>query len=232
LRRIAIIPARGGSKRIPRKNIKQFLGKPIMAYSINAALESGLFDTVMVSTDDEEIKDIALEYGADVPFLRSEKNSDDFATTVDVLLEVLSKYEQSGDKFIQGTCLYPTAPFVNKDLIIESYKLLTSSSADTVLPITVFSYPIDRALELKTDNGVKFIKEENSFQRSQDLKEFYHDAGQFYTFDTKVLRDKKSLFTDNSYAIVLSNLQVQDIDNLDDWQLAELKFQALYGGKV
>lgn len=228
MKRIAIIPARGGSKRIPRKNIKLFLGKPIIAYSIESALSSGLFDTIMVSTDDEEIKKIAIKCGAEVPFLRSNKSSDDYATTVDVLLEVLETYQQSGKQYDQGTCLYPTAPLVSKESLASSYEKLDVHQADTVLTITNFSYPIDRALKLGNSNQVTFAAKENILKRSQDLEEYYHDAGQFYTFNTDILTKKKSLFTDNSYAIVLSNMEVQDIDTLDDWHLAELKYQAIH----
>lgn len=228
MKKIAIIPARGGSKRIPRKNIKDFLGKPIIAYSIEAAIGTGIFDTVMVSTDDEEIKSIAIKYGADVPFLRSKKNSDDYATTIDVILEVLEMYQKSGKLFQQGTCLYPTAPLVSQESLVASYEKLNEHQADTVLTITNFSYPIERALRLGNSDKVVFANEENILKRSQDLGIYYHDAGQFYTFNTKILSSKKSLFTDNSFAITLSNMEVQDIDNEDDWYLAELKYQALH----
>lgn len=226
--RIAIIPARGGSKRIPRKNIKLFLGKPIIAYSIKAALESDLFDKVMVSTDDEEIKGIALEYGAEVPFFRSEKNADDYATTVDVLLEVISTYEDRGRLFTEGTCLYPTAPLVSEKALISSYKILNESDADTVITVSSFSYPIERALNIDAAKKVSFAHKENVLKRSQDLQTFYHDAGQFYTFDVNKLKINKTLFTDLTRAVILSNLEVQDIDTLEDWELAELKYQAIH----
>lgn len=228
MRRIAIIPARGGSKRIPRKNIKLFLGKPIIAYSIKAALDSGLFDTVMVSTDDEEIKSIAMEYGAEVPFLRSEKNADDHATTVDVLLEVLSTYQDLDEQFTEGTCLYPTAPLVSKAALISSYKILDESDADTVITISNFTYPIERALKVDASNKIAFAHKENVLKRSQDLQTFYHDAGQFYTFNVDQLKINKTLFTDLTRAVILPNLQVQDIDTLEDWELAELKYQAIH----
>lgn len=231
MKRIAIIPARGGSKRIPRKNIKLFLGKPIIAYSIKAALDSKLYDTVMVSTDDEEIKNIAMKCGAAVPFMRSIKNADDHATTVDVLLEVIKAYEKQGERYDQGTCLYPTAPLVSMNSLTLSFDLLKETNADTVITMTNFSYPIERALVLE-DNKVAFANKENILKRSQDLQEYYHDTGQFYTFDIAKLKDKKSLFTDNSYAIKLSNLKVQDIDTIEDWKLAELKYQAIYGAQV
>jgi len=225
--RIAIIPARGGSKRIPRKNIKHFLGKPIIAYSIKAALDSGLYDTVMVSTDDEEIKRIAIEYGAEVPFLRSEKNADDYATTVDVVLEVIAAYADQGSQFSQGTCLYPTAPLVTIDSLRESFKILNGTDADTVITISSFSYPIERALKLESNKKVAFVHKENIMKRSQDLQTYYHDAGQFYTFSIEALKIKKTPFTDLSRAVILPNLQVQDIDTIEDWELAELKYQAI-----
>ena len=146
MRRIAIITARGGSKRIPRKNIKEFCGKPILAYSIEAALASGLFDTVMVSTDDEEIAGIAKEYGAEVPFYRSEATSNDFATTNDVLLEVLAEYEKRGEQYDVACCIYPTAPFVTSEKLKDATKRLEDSDADTIIPVVAFSYPPQRAM--------------------------------------------------------------------------------------
>ena len=226
--RIAIIPARGGSKRIPRKNIKHFLGKPIIAYSIKAALDSGLYDTVMVSTDDEEIKRIAIEYGAEVPFLRSEKNADDYATTVDVVLEVIAAYADQGSQFSQGTCLYPTAPLVTLDSLRESFKILNGTDADTVITISSFSYPIERALKLESNKKVAFVHKENIMKRSQDLQTYYHDAGQFYTFDIPQLKINQTLFAELTRAVILSELEVQDIDTLEDWKLAELKYQAIH----
>ncbi len=222
---ICIIPARGGSKRIPRKNIKVFLGKPIIAYSIQAALDSKLFDEVMVSTDDPEIAEIAKQYGASVPFMRSPKNSDDFATTYDVIEEVILKYKKELNKeFKNLCCFYSCAPFVTGETLSLAYKELVDNKFDTVFPIIAFSFPIQRALS-KKESKISMIHEENLTVRSQDLEERYHDAGQFYWCNTnKLLRDKK-LLTANTGGIIISELDAQDIDTETDWKLAELKYQ-------
>lgn len=223
---VAIITARGGSKRIPFKNIKNFLGKPILAYSISAALESGLFEEVMVSTDNEEIAGVAKKYGAVVPFLRSENASDDFASTEDALLEVFESYAAAGRRFEYGCCLYPTAPFVNANKLITAYQKLLSENVDTVFPVMPFSYPILRSLKMDNDR-LKMNWEEYRESRSQDLPAAYHDAGQFYFFKVNTFLQKKSLFTNNTSGLVINELEGQDIDNLTDWRIAELKFQLL-----
>ncbi|MEX2230699.1 MAG: pseudaminic acid cytidylyltransferase [Cyclobacteriaceae bacterium] len=226
--RIAIIPARGGSKRIPKKNIKQFLGRPIIAYSIEAALESQVFDEVMVSTDDEEIELAAKQFGAKVPFRRSNHNSDDYATTTNVLREVLSNYQSQLNKsFSEGCCLYPTAPFVSAKRLIEGLSLLRTGDYDSVYPIVKFSYPIWRALKVTDDQRVSMIWPENLLKRSQDLQPAYHDAGQWYWFKIErfVQSGTETMMTNNSYGLLLNELEVQDIDNEEDWKLAELKFQ-------
>ena len=225
MRRICIIPARGGSKRIPKKNIKLFLGKPIIAYSIEAALNSGLYDKVIVSTDDEEIKKIAESYNAEVPFLRSEKNSNDFATTVDVLLEVLEKLIELNLRYDVATCIYPTAPFTTPKLLKDSISILENKKCDCVFPIVKYSYPIQRALQLNHEAKIEMINQKNTFTRSQDLQDSYHDAGQFYSFYCKTAIDKQNLMTDNTYGIEVDELKVQDIDNETDWKLAELKYE-------
>lgn len=227
MKNIAIIPARGGSKRIPRKNIKSFCGKPIITYSIEAALKSQLFDVVMVSTDDEEIAAVAKAAGAEVPFMRSEKNSDDYAGTVDVLLEVLSEYEKQNTTFKHVCCIYPTAPFVSPERLSEAYQMLNERQYDSVFPICAFSFPILRALQLSNDNKVSMIWPENMTKRSQDLPPSYHDAGQFYWCKTMSLAIDKKLYTDNSGAIVLNETEVQDIDNESDWLIAEMKFKLI-----
>ncbi|MDA3799810.1 MAG: pseudaminic acid cytidylyltransferase [Kiritimatiellae bacterium] len=221
---ICIIPARGGSKRIPKKNIKDFLGKPIIAYSIEVAVKSQLFDEVMVSTDDKEIAEVAEKYGAVVPFLRSAKNSDDYSTTADVLLEVLKHY---GIKKYQYTCcIYPTAPFVSVKSLSESFQQLDKCGFDSVFPVVPFSYPIQRALKV-VDDKVSMVWEEHLKSRSQDLDERYHDTGQFYWFNIKTFIEKEQLFTNNSGAYVIDELNAQDIDNETDWKLAELKYKLL-----
>ena len=221
---ICIIPARGGSKRIPRKNIKDFLGKPIIAYSIQAALDSGLFDEVMVSTDDKEIADIVKNYGAKVPFMRSAKNSDDFATTFDVIEEVIQSYRSHNKDFENICCVYPCAPFVTSKILLKAYNLLIEKKFDSVFPIVSYGFPIQRAL--KVDQGkVSMIIEDNLNIRSQDLEESFHDTGQFYWCNTKQLLISKKILTQNTGGVEVSELEAQDIDTEIDWKLAELKYQ-------
>lgn len=223
---IAIITARGGSKRIPRKNIKMFRGKPIIAYSIETALRSNLFDYVMVSTDDEEISEVAVKYGAQVPFKRSQKNADDFSGTADVILEVLNDLQTIGKQFENVCCIYPTAPFISVKTLSDSYNLLKKNNFDSVFPVCQFSFPIQRALEIN-NSKVSMVNPENVNMRSQDLAPRYHDAGQFYWMKTAVFLTEKKIFTANTGSIILSELQVQDIDNETDWKLAELKHSLL-----
>lgn len=221
---IAIITARGGSKRIPRKNIKEFCGKPILEYSIDAALHSGIFDEVMVSTDDEEIAKIAKNAGAKVPFLRSAQNANDHAATADVLKEVLMRYEECGQQFRYACCIYPTAPFVTPEKLKNAYQILVEEQRDSIMPVTAFSFPPLRGMVFR-DNCLKYKWEEYALARSQDLEEIYHDCGQFYLFDVSRFLKSGKLVTDNTGGIVVSELEVQDIDNETDWELAELKYQ-------
>lgn len=223
---LCVIPARGGSKRIPRKNIKNFLGKPIIAYSIDAALSSGLFAEVMVSTDDEEIAEIAMRCGAKVPFLRSAENSSDYATTLDVLKEVISYYNKQQVSFQNVACIYPCAPFVTAKNLQDSFEIKNRKGFHTVFPVIEYSFPIQRSLTL---NGgrIKFAYPEFSQTRSQDLEKHYHDAGQYYVLDVYETILKNRLLTENSGAVVISELEGQDIDNETDWRLAELKYQIL-----
>lgn len=228
---LLLIPARGGSKRIPRKNIKHFLGKPIIAYSIEAAIQSGLFDEIMVSTDDEEIAEIAIHYGAKVPFLRSEKNSDDHSTTFDVIQEVVSKYESLDKTFDFTCCLYACAPFVTTDKLTEAFELLQKNNFDSVLPIVPYGFPIQRALKKDAANSIEFFNSEYSLQRSQDLETSFHDAGQFYWMNTETCLRKQAVLTNNSGSIVISEMEAQDIDTELDWKLAELKYELLQSSK-
>lgn len=223
---IAIITARGGSKRIPKKNIKSFCGKPIIIYSIEAALKSDLFDEVMVSTDSNEIAKIALSAGAKVPFMRSEKTSNDFATTADVLLEVFEKYGAKGIHFEKGCCLYPTAPFVTSEKLIEGMNKLEQETADTVMPVTAFSFPPQRGLKLQ-GKCLYPAYPEHIYSRSQDLDTIYHDCGQFYCFDVNRFLKTKKLIGKITVPIITDELEVQDIDNLTDWKLAELKYKTM-----
>ena len=223
---ICIIPARGGSKRISKKNIKDFLGKPIIAYSIEAAIKSNLFDEIMVSTDDNEIAEIAKSYGAKVPFMRSSNNSDDFATTFDVIEEVATAYENTGIIFDNLCCLYSCAPFVSKETLSLGLKLLVENKFDTVFPIIPYSFPIQKALS-KSKHKISMIHKEHLKTRSQDLEERFHDAGQFYWCNTKALLTSKKMITSNTGGFVISEMEAQDIDTETDWKLAELKYQLL-----
>ena len=224
--RLAIITARGGSKRIPKKNIREFCGKPILAYSIEAALESGLFDHVMVSTDSEEIAEIARKYGAEVPFFRSETTSGDFATTNDVLAEVLEEYEKRGMHFDEACCIYPTAPFVTAEKLKTAVAQLESSDADTLIPVVSFSYPPQRAMVVENERLV-FKYPEYLDSRSQDLQSHYHDVGQFYVFRTDRFAVNKKLMVGDILPFIVSELEVQDIDNLTDWKIAEMKYRLM-----
>ncbi|MBQ5376526.1 MAG: pseudaminic acid cytidylyltransferase [Lachnospiraceae bacterium] len=226
MKRLAIITARGGSKRIPRKNIKPFLGKPILAYSIEAALDSGLFDEVMVSTEDEEIAEIAKKYGAKVPFYRSEKTAGDFATTNDVLLEVLEEYKKLGREFDEACCIYPTAPFVTSGKLKKAMEEFATSDADTLIPVVAFSYPPKRSLVIR-EGRLVFQYPEFMDSRSQDLEAEYHDIGQFYLFRTEAFERNKKLMIGNILPFVVDEMEVQDIDNESDWKIAEIKYQAM-----
>ena len=226
MKTLAIITARGGSKRIPRKNIKNFLGKPILAYSIEAAVMSGIFDEVMVSTEDEEIAEIAKSYGAKVPFYRSEKTAGDFATTNDVLLEVIEEYEKRGQKFDMACCIYPTAPFVTSAKIKDAMEKLEASDADTLIPVVQFSYPPQRAMVIR-DELLQFKYLEYIDSRSQDLEKEYHDVGQFYCFRIEPYKQNKKLMLGKILPYVVPEMEVQDIDTESDWQIAEIKYQAM-----
>ena len=227
MKTLCIIPARGGSKRIPRKNIKPFLGKPIIAYSIEAALQSGLYDEVMVSTDDIEIANIARSYGASVPFLRSEKTANDFATTADVINEVLDWYSENGQKFDAICCLYATAPFVTPDKLSQASEIINKGIFDSVFTCTPFSYPVLRGLIMDDTGRISMKWPEYKNSRSQDLPQFYHDAGQFYLTTINAFKNTNSLWGENTAPLILSELEVQDLDTSTDWTLAEMKYKIL-----
>ena len=224
--KIAIITARGGSKRIPKKNIRDFCGKPIIAYAIQAAIESGIYDTIMVSTDSHEIAEIAKRYGADVPFLRSKKTSDDYAITADVLREVLENYQKMGEEYKYMTCIYPTAPFVTAEKLKKAVEMLKSQKTSMVMPVTAFSYPPLRGYIMK--EGLLTMKWPEYYKfRSQDLETLYHDAGQFYSYRVEEFLKLKGIITDGIEPIVVDEMEVQDIDNETDWKLAELKYRMM-----
>lgn len=227
--KIAIIPARGGSKRIPRKNIKTFYGRPIIAYSIKAAIDSGLFDEVMVSTDDDEIAEIARVHGASVPFFRSAENSSDYAITADVLREVLGEYAKRGQEFDITVCIYPTAPFVTPAELRSAVSMMERHRPTSIVPVVKFSFPPQRCFVVDKDGRAHYREPEYKFTRSQDIEPLYHDVGQFYVFDTeKFLADDGT--TDDIMTIELPQTVVQDIDNEDDWKLAEMKYGLLMEG--
>ena len=224
--RLCIIPARGGSKRIPRKNIKNFLGKPIIAYSIESAINSGLFTEIMVSTDDSEIADIAIQYGAVVPFMRSKENANDHATTMQVLIEVIDAYTAKGCSFDQFCCIYPTAPFVTEKTLKDAFGLFDRNNFDSLFPVMKYSFPIQRSLKKNIDSMLTYSFEETKNMRSQDLSDRFHDAGQFYWFKKEVL-ETDSIVTARTGGIEINELQGQDIDSDMDWKLAEMKYELL-----
>lgn len=223
---LCIIPARGGSKRIPRKNIQLFRGKPIISYSIVAAIESGLFDEVMVSTDDLEIAEIAQTYNATVPFMRSAENSNDYATTAAVILEVVHDYKKAGKEFDNICCIYPTAPFVTSDRLWEGFEFI-QNGADSVLPILSFDYPIWRSFKMNENECLEYNWVEFINSRSQDLPRTYHDSGQWYWLKRSKLEETGKMIFENTKGILLKSFEAHDIDTLDDWKLAELKYEFL-----
>lgn len=221
---IAIITARGGSKRVPRKNIRQFLDQPIIGYSIEAALRSECFDETVVSTDDKEIKELSKKYGASVPFFRSDINSSDYASTEDVIEEVLSEYKKLGKEFTYFCCIYPTAPFITAGKLIEAFKIVKEDGVDSVFPVVRFSYPIQRALKIEK-GFIKMFWPEYMDKRSQDLDVAYHDAGQFYFMKVRSFLEQRNIFAKKSIGLIMNEMEVQDIDNEEDWKVAELKYK-------
>lgn len=230
MKTIAIIPARGGSKRIPRKNINPFLGRPIIEYSIEAALQSGIFDEVMVSTDDEEIACVARNAGAAVPFFRSSETANDTATTAAVLEEVLATYEKMGQQFDKVCCIYPTAPFLTAGALKTAMEMLEQEQADACIPVVRFSFPPQRCVVIR-ENRLTPKWPENMQARSQDLEPFYHDCGQFYCLDVKAFKAQKALWMKNVVPYVQDEMNVQDIDSPQDWEIAEMKYRILRGIK-
>lgn len=230
-RSVAIITARGGSKRIPRKNIKPFLGRPILEYSIEAALQADLFQEVMVSTDDEEIAQVAQRAGAKVPFFRSADTSNDYATTADVIAEVLLSYERIGMRFHTACCIYPTAPFVTANAIRTAMMLLEQEQADCVIPVVKFSFPPQRGVVVQ-DGRLLPKWPENMAKRSQDLEPLYHDCGQFYCLRVESFQRQKAIWMDNAVPLVQDEKYVQDIDTPEDWEIAEMKYRILMGENV
>jgi N-acylneuraminate cytidylyltransferase len=222
---LAIITARGGSKRIPRKNIKEFFGKPMIKYAIDTALESTIFDTVMVSTDDEEIAHVARKYGAEIPFMRSEETSTDFATTIDVLLETVNQYKKMGIEFDTLCCIYPCVPFLRGNILQEAYRIFIERNVDALMPVVRFSYPIQRALRINNAGLLEYVHPEYIRTRSQDLEVMYHDVGMFYFYKCTTLSntDRKITYFE------MKETEIQDIDTEEDWTMAELKYKISMG---
>jgi N-acylneuraminate cytidylyltransferase len=223
---LAIITARGGSKRIPRKNIKEFLGTPIIKYSIDAAIGAECFDEVMVSTDDQEIAISAKNFGANIPFMRSVDSSNDHATTAEVMLEVLNSYKKLGIEFEYFCCIYPTAPFITAQKLKTAYEMLVNSGAKSLVPVVSFGFPILRSFKIE-EGLVKMNWPEYMTTRSQDLPEAYHDCGQFYFLKTEDFLQEKKMYTDLTIPFILLESEVQDIDNEEDWKIAEIKYTFL-----
>ncbi len=229
LKNLALIPARGGSKRIRNKNIKDFLGKPVISYSIETALKTNIFDDVIVSTDSKEIAEIASYYGAHVPFLRSSENADDRATLADVIKEVVITLEKQENIFIENICcLLSTAPLITEARIMEGCEQLMNTGADAVIPVIAFSYPIWRSFKLSKENKLNMIWPEYMNSRSQDLPEVFHDAGAFYWVRKDAFIEQEKLYMAGTSALVLKENEVQDIDTIEDWKMAELKYKLLH----
>ncbi len=224
MKNLCIIPARGGSKRIPRKNVKSFLGKPMLAYSIETAQETGLFEEIMVSTDDEEIATVARQYGANVPFMRSAETAGDYATTADVLKEVIAEYQKRGIEFDNFCCFYATAPLVQSKDVVSAFELLQQSNFSCVYPVVQFSYPIWRCLDLAKDGTMTRHWPEFENSRSQDLPKEYHDTGTFYWYKTKEWLTGKVKIG----GIEVDETTIQDVDTETDWKLAEMKYELMY----
>lgn len=225
---IAIIPARGGSKRIPKKNIKDFLGKPIIAYAIEAALEAGVFDEVMVSTDSEEIARIAKEYGAKVPFMRTADLADDMTTSDDVLLDVLERYKAQGQSFKYMACIYATAPFVTADALRNAMMVMKEHEGMTqLIPMAPYSYPPQRCHVINAKGEAVFKYPEYITTRSQDLEKMYHDIGQYYIYDVDRFVEAKGIVYDRIVPFIVDEFTAQDIDTEQDWKIAEMKYKIL-----
>ena len=228
MKTLCIIPARGGSKRIPRKNIIDFLGEPLISYSIRTIIDAAIADVVMVSTDDEEIAAIAKQYGAEVPFFRNEELSNDKTGLAEVLIDVVEQYKKKGQEFDCVICILASAPLIQKSKLIESYNILQNNpEADSVCPVEAFSYPPQRGLVVR--NGkLEMIQSENYYARSQDLEKVYHDCGQFFVFRTNALLRDRKLYTKNAVPIFIDEMESQDIDNYCDLEIAKIKYKLLF----
>lgn len=225
--KLAIIPARGGSKRILKKNIKFFGGKPIIAWSIERAIESKIFDKIIVSTDDVEVATIAREYGAETPFIRPSELSGDYVSTTPVVAHAISWLKSNNEHFNFACCIYATAPFIRADEIIQGFEYLNNNKLNYTFSVTPYSYPIQRAVRLNSDNRIEMFQPECFNKRSQDLETAYHDAGQFYWGKSEAWLNRLPIFSQNSGPIVLPRYRVHDLDTHEDWHEAELYFNFL-----
>ena len=225
--KLCVIPARGGSKRIPKKNIKIFCGKPIIQWSIEAALESNCFDRVIVSTDSEEISTISKALGAEVPFIRPSNLSDDFTATAPVINHAIQYMSQNFQSVELACCIYATAPFIEANYIQDGLRKIIENEANFSFSVTTFPFPIQRAIKLNKENKSEMFFPENLNKRSQDLEDSYHDAGQFYWGKSSAWLEGKRMFEDNSIPIIIPRHKVQDIDNEEDWIRAEIMFKAI-----
>lgn len=225
--KLAIIPARGGSKRIPRKNIKPFCGKPMIAWSIEAALQSGCFDRIIVSTDDDEIAEVARAHGADVPFMRPLELSDDYTGTIPVIAHAIGWMNRNAGPVDFACCLYATAPFVQAEDLRRGFDLLHRSGADYAFSVTRYPFPIQRAIRITTDRRVEMFNPGYFNARSQDLEEAFHDAGQFYWGRAAAWLAGKPLFSHDAAPVPLPRHRVQDIDTAEDWERAQLMFAVM-----
>ena len=224
--KIAIIPARKNSKRIKNKNIKNFYGKPIISYAIKCAKKSKLFDKIIVSTDSIKIAKISKKFGAEVPFLRPKKISGDYATTRDVIKHAMNFLNRNSNKIEDFCCIYPTSPLLKEKTLVKAFKIYKKNKKKRyVFSAVKFSYPVQRGFSIDSKNQVKPIDKKKFGKRSQDLKSIYHDAGQFYIGNTKMLKKNINIFSNKSYPLVLSEEIVQDIDTITDWKIAEIKFR-------
>ena len=223
---VAVIPARGGSKRIPRKNIKDFCGKPLIAYSIKTAVNTGIFDDIIVSTDNKEIADVAKEYGAKVPFIRPNALSGDFSTTGDVMVHAMKWIQKNIDSISVVCCIYATAPFIQKEDLLNAYEVFKTNKWSYVFSATTFPFPIQRAIKRLDNGGITMFQPEHFETRSQDHEEAYHDAGQFYFGKPEAWLNNEKIFESKSEVVVLPKWRVQDIDTYEDWISAEYLFNS------
>lgn len=224
---VAIIPARGGSKRIPRKNIKEFCGKPMIAWSIEAARKSGCFDRIVVSTDDAEIAEVAGQFGAETPFMRPSSLSDDYTGTIPVIRHAVEWLSENGSLVSEACCLYATAPFVSPEDLKLGQRMLQREACSYAFSVTSYAFPIQRAIRITSKGRVAMFNPEHFQTRSQDLEEAWHDAGQFYWGTAQAWQDEKPIFSEDAAPVTLPRHRVQDIDTPEDWARAEWLFRAM-----